>query len=346
MLNRSRVFTFLTEMKTIVFLIMCLSVHIGNAVAFYMLKLYPLAILNTVSSCFYILVLCISKNKSENLIVITYIEIILFSFISELLIGGYYGYLFFVFGMISVICYLLSSVKKHRHLLQGIGLIICVLLYVIERTHYSIIPWFTEQALPYSNYFKSINFGITLFTLIYSSTLYINDLNITKNQLSYSSNHDHLTGLYNRRFLEFIIERNQKETNSTYSVAMFDIDNFKKFNDTYGHETGDMVLELLSKCLSFPQEENCLAIRWGGEEFILYMPGTALDRAVEKARIVQQRLSEQFITVKQEKLSVTVTIGVAEGSNLSEFENTVNKADERLYYGKNHGKNCIISVSE
>jgi len=335
--------TFFSEKKTFIFLLMCLGVHICNFLAFVCLGFEQLAILNLLSSVYYVVILLFIEEENEILIVLTYFEILIFALISELLIGGFYGYLYYIIGMISVLSYLLSSKNKHRHLFQGIGVLFAIVVFIIEKKHFTIMPALSLKAYRYTLIFKSCNFGITLFTLIYASTLYINELNITKNLLDYNSNHDQLTGLYNRRFLEHVIERNQVETTSAYCIAMFDIDNFKHFNDEYGHDIGDKVLVLLSGCLSSIQEEKILPVRWGGEEFILYMPQTVLADAEKKVSLICNELSNKGIEFKDNLLKVTVTVGIAEGASLGNYENVIKEADNKLYYGKNHGKNCIVT---
>jgi len=304
----------------------------------------PLFIINIASTVFYIVAVLFYKHHNETIISISYFEIIFVALLSELLVGaGKLGYVFFVFGMISGICYLFNSSKRKRHQYQLIGSVVALLIYVIYFKQYAIYSQYKDIVLNYSNALTGFNLCISLFTITYISALYITELNQTKEELSYSSNHDLLTGLYNRRFFEHIIHRNQVEMNNEFSVAMIDIDDFKKINDSYGHEAGDKVLATLSTILNnFSKEKDYLAVRWGGEEFILYLPNTGSEEAYDLLQKISNAISADSIPYEQKHINITITIGLACGQSLNEYQQIIKKADENLYIGKNNGKNCII----
>ncbi len=123
---------------------------------------------------------------------------------------------------------------------------------------------------------------------------------------------------------------------------MVDLDNFKKINDTYGHEFGDAVLKDLSDILRNSMTENDIAVRWGGEEFILFMPGTDINSAEKKLEKMQNTIREHQVKLGDNSINFTATIDLASGNDLMKYEQVINTADQMLYYGKNHGKNCII----
>ena len=123
---------------------------------------------------------------------------------------------------------------------------------------------------------------------------------------------------------------------------MVDLDNFKKINDTYGHEFGDAVLKDLSEILMSSMGENDIAVRWGGEEFILFMPGTDLDSAEKRLEKMQDRIRNHQVTLGGKSVCFTATIGLASGDDLRKYEQVINSADQMLYYGKNNGKNRIV----
>ena len=132
------------------------------------------------------------------------------------------------------------------------------------------------------------------------------------------SNTDALTGLANRRSLEEFLRSAQiaaMETGEPLSVLMIDIDHFKKFNDSYGHQVGDQVLRLVAKVLQENVRDVDLAARYGGEEMIAVLPGANLDVGAEVAERIRCRISEARLTRRttgQEIASVTVSIGVAQ----------------------------------
>ena len=144
---------------------------------------------------------------------------------------------------------------------------------------------------------------------------------------------DPLTGAYNRMFLENFIE-NMFKINSTKTVVMLDIDFFKKINDTYGHQVGDEVLKHFVQTISHKIRKTDFLIRYGGEEFLLYMP----DTTKEEALIVMYKIKKHLSDFKG--LKYTFSAGVAdEGETLSEM---IKIADERLYSAKKSGRNKII----
>jgi len=341
--DRKKLLTMLSAHKNLIFVIMCLSVHLFNCITFGILKLYPLMIINLVSSITYLCVLALYDKESDKEIVFIYFEIIIFAFISDLLIGGLYEYFLFVIGMVSVISFLLSDKFTHKHLLQGIGSIFVIVMFIAKLKNAVLFPEEAIAALQYRIFFNSLTIFITIVTLVFVSGLYGIELQLTKEQLRYAGNHDNLTDLYNRRFFQQALQRSVTENSSQFSIAMFDIDNFKKVNDTYGHDIGDKTLQELSRCLHENLKEGQLPIRWGGEEFILYMPVTDKATAVSYTEEVVKAIRNISIPLKDgSNLHITVTVGVESGSDLSEYEKVIKTADERLYKGKQNGKNCIV----
>lgn len=331
----------LSEHRTVIFLIMCLCIHVFNAFLFWVFELYPLVILNAVSSVLYVVFLTLFKN--ENLrISFAYFEIILFSAMSELISGGHFGYLYFVIGMVAVIFFMLPYSNRKKHVYQLIGAGFAVAIGLISVYDYFLYPELMDTVLLYKPFEKSMNLVITLFSLFYLSNLYLVELRTTQEKLDYNSNHDMLTGLYNRRFFESIMKRSKEEKETSFSVAMLDVDDFKKINDTYGHETGDKVLALVSRCIDACLPKNAVAVRWGGEEFVLYLPQVDNARALEVLNDFRTRLSEQRLYHKGSRVTITATIGLCTGESIADYEEYLRQADEKLYWGKKHGKNQIV----
>lgn len=333
---------FLSKKKTLLFLIMCLLVHAFNACLFYYLRLYPFTVLNIFSTIFYAVVLLSFKKHPDFYIIFSYLEIITFSFVSELFAGGVFCYIFYVIGMISVVCYLLPPKKRMKHIFQVIGIVYAIAIYVMYINNVCLFPEYSEIAKGCAREIGFLNLCITLFTLFYIFNLYIFELNSANEKLNYFSNHDLLTGLFNRRFFEFIMQRNKSENENEYSIAIFDIDDFKKVNDTYGHHAGDCVLKVVSNLIEENAKDDYIAVRWGGEEFILYMPQTNGDRAYEVLTALSKKISDTKVTFDEQNISVTVTVGMCTGNYLTNYESVIRQADDKLYYGKRHGKNCVV----
>lgn len=152
---------------------------------------------------------------------------------------------------------------------------------------------------------------------------------------------DPLTGLYNRRFIN---ERFNQESErfsrygSAFSVIMFDIDCFKKINDEYGHQYGDVVIKKVSEVIRTSIRDVDIAGRFGGEEFLVILPETATKGAVDTAERIRTGVEKSKFDVRE--LKVTISAGVVEYDG-TDIEDMVRKADVLLYDAKEAGRNCV-----
>ncbi len=131
------------------------------------------------------------------------------------------------------------------------------------------------------------------------------------------------------------------------TLAMLDLDNFKRVNDTYGHAVGDTVLVATVKRLKSLLRPYDKIYRYGGEEFLICMPGISLKKACEVAERMRLALAEQRIPINgsDEKLQVTASFGIAMLNPLTSIEESINAADKALYDAKSSGRNCVVSVT-
>jgi diguanylate cyclase (GGDEF)-like protein len=145
------------------------------------------------------------------------------------------------------------------------------------------------------------------------------------------------------------LEEKGKELFSKYKifkipvgVIMFDIDNFKKINDTYGHDTGDKVLKTLAQTVKKIIRKNDYFIRYGGEEFLLILPYSEPKSTKKVAEKIRKEIEKLSLSIDNRKLKFTVSMGI---SKLKPEDKTImdaiKRADERLYRAKNRGKNRI-----
>lgn len=335
----------LSQRKTFVFLLMCLVVHIFNAIFFAKIGIDPLVSLNCLSAFLYVIFLTVFKKNEDLQIVFAYFEIIVFSLISECISGGNFDYIYFVIGMVAVVFFLLPTDNRFKHIYQFMGVLFAIGISHIDIVQFFMFPEYKDLVLEWKSTVMTINIVITMFTLFYISNLYLLVLKATRDKLTFTSNHDLLTGLYNRRFFENIMKRSKEEKERVFSVAMIDVDDFKKINDNYGHEAGDKVLELVSWCIKECLPPNAVAVRWGGEEFILYLPLSDDEETCFVMERIRSYLKNRTVNYKGQKIAVTVTIGVCAGDNISNYEAYIRKADEMLYWGKNHGKNQIVNAT-
>ena len=166
-----------------------------------------------------------------------------------------------------------------------------------------------------------------------------------RDEIERISKYDFLTGLLNRRSVEATLKDElkklkEKSTDSNLVVMLGDIDNFKKINDTYGHDWGDKVLKEIALALRDTFRDSDKLCRWGGEEFLIILPNIK----TEDVKNVENRLATRISQVKlPDKSAVTMTFGLvlcASGINVN-IDTVINLADKKLYKGKKNGKDRI-----
>ena len=154
---------------------------------------------------------------------------------------------------------------------------------------------------------------------------------------------DPLTGLPNRRaMIERIEKYRLEETAQTFCVAIADLDFFKNINDTYGHNCGDYTLVKLTELFTEHAGGRYSVCRWGGEEFCFFMPGMNLDEAGIAMNDLCFAVERMKLSYEEHEFSITITIGAEENDYSSPLEDLLSRADEKLYMGKNQGRNRVV----
>ncbi len=156
---------------------------------------------------------------------------------------------------------------------------------------------------------------------------------------------DSLTGLYNRHYGEIWmkqVKEEAKDTGEPFSIAIADIDFFKKFNDCYGHDCGDMVLRKVSELLQTQVGRQGYVSRWGGEEFLIIFKHFTLEESVNFAEEIREKLHRTELRYHNDGFHVTLTIGVAAGDSEKSIESMVKCADCALYEGKRNGRDQVV----
>lgn len=165
-----------------------------------------------------------------------------------------------------------------------------------------------------------------------------------KDQLEQMVQTDFLTGLNNRRFLFEKLEEETKkfpENQKKFSIVLADIDYFKHVNDTYGHDCGDLVLKEVAIILQHTVRKTDYVSRWGGEEFLLLLPETEAEAALNLAERIRQTIEKTEFLYDNISLTVTVTLGIAEYSEGKTIDEIIKSADMAVYKGKEGGRNRV-----
>lgn len=156
---------------------------------------------------------------------------------------------------------------------------------------------------------------------------------------------DGLTGLLNRRYWESCLEREfarHQRYDNPVSLVIFDIDHFKRVNDTYGHQTGDEVIRETARITSQLVRETDFAGRYGGEEFVVLLPGTTLDGAAQFAERLRSTIERQQLDYQGSPLTFTISLGVATlADDMAGYQALLERADKALYQSKEGGRNQV-----
>ncbi len=169
-----------------------------------------------------------------------------------------------------------------------------------------------------------------------------------REQMRQFAEHDGLTGLWNHRIimerLSGEVDRSRRE-GIPLSVILADIDHFKKINDSFGHPTGDLVLKEVSAIFMRSVRTYDWVGRYGGEEFLIILPGSGLDHACSRAEELRRAVQAAHILDGETRLSVTCSFGVASGFAPDyEAEAVIRTVDAALYQAKKNGRNCVIAT--
>ncbi|NMP30667.1 GGDEF domain-containing protein [Thalassotalea sp. M1531] len=210
--------------------------------------------------------------------------------------------------------------------------------------------------VPYNDYtFKAIEVGMA-FEAILLAVILARQFRMAKLDKLIAETYartDTLTQLNNRRGFQDSVKpiwQNICREKRDASIVLLDIDFFKRFNDQYGHDTGDRVLQLVAKCITETCRKGDISARWGGEEFIILLPETSRNQATLQAERIKLAIAALEIRVAQVSLSITASIGVAgteagkfnqEFMALNTLELMINQSDRALYVAKQSGKNQV-----
>ncbi len=282
------------------------------------------------------------------------IEVTAYVIISTYFIGLRCGTYCFLFAIVPIIIYFGCFIFK------GSKRLIIVLLLLLNFLTFSILYVRFSEARPVYDLPSSLRLILILFSSfsmifatifyntihIYSSEVEMTSLEQKNKQLSADASEDALTSLLNRRGFLPLVETLMEKGNAHFCVSFCDIDNFKRINDSFGHDAGDEVLRHITAIIKRDMQ-GCDICRWGGEEIIILMKDYDMTVAKEKMEYLRRDIETNPTVFYNKRIAATVTIGLEENKDsYHEPEEVIKKADGRMYYGKQHGKNIVIAEDE
>ena len=290
------------------------------------------------------------RRKAWVYVIMVYAELFLFMTIAVVCLGWEWGFQQYCIGFAASIAFTDYYMNKDHMVGRKTYVFVAVdvLVYLILRMWTYFAPYVYE--IPNELLVKSyyiINTMIGFSFLVLYLCIYANTVNRYSESLLDMANTDPLTKIYNRGKMQQILKESFNENlTDELAIAMLDVDDFKKINDTYGHDAGDEVLRKLASVLREKQKKNSNIIvsRWGGEEFLVLC-----NRIEKKEDIVREfdglRESVQNMLVDSNglQIKITITIGLAFSNEVRDLNATLKLADNNLYKGKNSGKNTVIA---
>lgn len=168
-------------------------------------------------------------------------------------------------------------------------------------------------------------------------------------KIQQTANYDELTGAANRRHMLQLIQYESQRSDRSANpllVAMLDIDYFKRINDTYGHQAGDVALQKFTKTVQEKIRVTDTLARWGGEEYLILLTETELDVGLICLERVRAAVAADVVKFAGSWISLTVSIGVTRYQPGEAFEKTLTRADEALYAAKAQGRNQIVCLQQ
>ncbi|MBQ8826589.1 MAG: GGDEF domain-containing protein [Oscillospiraceae bacterium] len=264
---------------------------------------------------------------------------------SVVLMGADYGAHYFIYPLMVISFFATYRNFWGKAAYMTFLLALNIWLYFFGKTHVPILDITDEQGdIIHIMYTVTLFVCMFVICFIFSNTNQsaLEKLSVYNRRLKKEAETDALTGLMNRRCMYKALEENMGVKNAVFSVAIGDIDFFKKINDTKGHNFGDEVLRCISEYFMEYMDEKGIVCRWGGEEFLFLFPSCGLDKAYEYVLEMKEHIEKMPITCMDETINITMTFGVEEHKAEALVTELINKADDKLYTGKTGGRNTVV----
>lgn len=327
-------------------------VHVVLLALFLIAGVTPMVIINSISIAIY--VVCFILSKKDHIVsvyTVVIVEVTSYAIASTGFIGLRCGTYCFLFSIVPIMIYFGCNLLKGKKRFIVVGMLMLnfatfVVLYVVyykADPPYKMSSAMTLILVVFSAFVMVFSTMFYNAMYIFSSENMVINLEQKNKQLSLDAHEDALTNLLNRRgFLPLVKSLMDAEESRRFCIAFCDLDDFKRVNDSYGHEAGDEVLKHTTTIIE-KELPGCDICRWGGEEFVILLKGCTLIEAKGKIERLRKTIESNPTVFCEKQIFVTTTIGLEEYKDAySEPEFIIKKADERMYYGKQHGKNVLV----
>lgn len=330
------------------------SVHVLLLIVFLIFRVMPMFYFNIFSVLTYAFCFWLMRGEREHYLAIyfiTYMEVLLHSFAASICVGWRFGFAQYIIAIIPVgfyICYTLD-INRRKFTIATISAVCAAAAFLICK----FISFFGEPVVPLDN--VALELALYVFNalcafsfLIIFSLVFIFEIKLSSNQLKHQNaildklaSTDPLTGLYNRRSMDVFLSQ-AVETDSNFALIMCDIDDFKKVNDTYGHDFGDVVLKGVAKITTEQVKEHGYVCRWGGEEILILLNNASEESSFRIAENIRRNVANRVFDLNEKWIHCSLTLGIALHNNKEAVEDTITRADYNLYCGKRNGKNAVV----
>lgn len=283
----------------------------------------------------------LARKNYRIVTILMYIEVIAVMAAGTVSLGISYGFFLYGISLLTIFFYVnyigvkIKTGKINEKLMVG-SILLAYAVSIVYTAKYG--PMYEINNATAFSFFAGNSICVFTLLIIYMKQ-HINTIVETEIKLSDMALKDKLTGLYNRHYMISSMEEMQKNGFENHWIAILDIDNFKKINDTYGHNCGDYVLKTVASTVhdAFPK---CIVCRWGGEEFIvLASKAQVSDTELDNMR---QKIADTTMEFENQNIKVTVTVGTERYSDGISADQWISRADAKLYQGKNSGKNKVV----
>jgi len=315
------------------------SVDVAFFFIFLMLGSPILAWINVVSVAMYVYAYrAFSQRRNRLAIMLIRTEVLVHAGLGTVLVGWESGFHYFLLMFIPALFVTMRA--RSAWILVG-----CMWLYYVGL---DVLMWYIEPLQPISsNALLAVhifNLTVVFCMFAYLALFYVVTVTRAHKRRERMATTDSLTGLFNRRHIIALTEKelarhHRRPSNLTF--MLMDVDHFKQINDQHGHDIGDRVLSGVSKVLIESMREQDFIGRWGGEEFLAALPETDLVQAQASAERIREAIESLVIVYDGQQISVTISIGITQYRAEELLSTAIARADHALYQSKSAGRNRV-----